>query len=431
MRKSIFTNIVKKDDVYVLHNTLYNTSIKIISERFKHFINTYLGEDKMFYADEMPEFSEYIEVLFSQKMITYDNIDENSIVNMLYTLQPKKTLNIILIVTRNCNFRCPYCYEEHTLKYMTQNTYTDAIDYIKNIVDIRKYENINISFFGGEPLLEYSNIIIFMKNLQQKLGNAVRLRGQITTNGYLLSQHKFLELIKAGVDSYQITIDGMKATHNQTRILANGSETWDKIINNLKEIAKIPENFSIVIRTNFTSEIIASSDEWLAFLAKSFGKDKRFTYHFEAVKNLGVDSIYKTHTAQEEGKDIAQIIKRSKKIGLNLDEYKTKLAPFSLCCYASNIDSFVIDYDGTLKKCSVCIDDEKNNIGKLDALGTLRDFREDRFAWWTSYNPHPECLSCSIYPLCFGKKCPNGYFSKDMCDTLKQTYYATINEIFD
>lgn len=96
----------------------------------------------------------------------------------------------------------------------------------------------------------------------------------------------------------------------------------------------------------------------------------------------------------------------------------TKTAIFTYCTRDLPNDDW---YDGTIKKCTVALDDGKNIIGKIGNHGLLH-FDVLNYSWWVNYDPYEECKSCSIYPICIGKKCPNGYLSHHGCETIKGAY---------
>ena len=84
-----------------------------------------------------------------------------------------------------------------------------------------------------------------------------------------------------------------------------------------------------------------------------------------------------------------------------------------------------MDYDGTLRKCTVILEDPINNVGKVGQNGKFI-INEQSFSWWTTYEKQSECLSCKIYPLCYGKKCPACYPEKNYCNNLIDTYYGIL-----
>jgi len=60
-------------------------------------------------------------------------------------------LNLIILPTEACNFRCTYCYETFENKKMPRS----VVSGIKSLIDRRgeELDELEISWFGGEPLL--------------------------------------------------------------------------------------------------------------------------------------------------------------------------------------------------------------------------------------------------------------------------------------
>ena len=61
-----------------------------------------------------------------------------------------------------CNLKCVYCYEEGCIvKSMDRETVNNVIDFIcKRCKDNKRIKTLNITWFGGEPLLAVDNIIM-------------------------------------------------------------------------------------------------------------------------------------------------------------------------------------------------------------------------------------------------------------------------------
>ena len=144
---------------------------------------------------------------------------------------------VTLMPTEGCNFRCPYCYEDHHAVSMTRDTLDRIEEYIT--AQAPRYKQVILAWFGGEPtlckdtVLEVSNIV---QNLQKQYG--FHYAANMTTNGYLLNDKLFRQFYQAGITSYQITIDGWN--HDKTRPHVSGKGTLQTIINNLASLSKLP-----------------------------------------------------------------------------------------------------------------------------------------------------------------------------------------------
>ena len=63
--------------------------------------------------------------------------------------------------TLDCNFRCWYCYENHIKgSCMTPETYGNVVKLVKNrIAKQPNLKYLQLSFFGGEPLLRFDEVV--------------------------------------------------------------------------------------------------------------------------------------------------------------------------------------------------------------------------------------------------------------------------------
>lgn len=129
----------------------------------------------------------------------------------------------VLNLTDQCNFRCKYCFVHHNPRRMKLETARQACEYVLK----SKAEVKNVSFFGGEPMLEFTAII---KPLVEEFGD--RIRFNITTNGSLLTE----DIIDFFFD-YDIpillSIDGCKEVQNENRPFVDGSPSFDSVVKNI------------------------------------------------------------------------------------------------------------------------------------------------------------------------------------------------------
>lgn len=421
MKLSQFTNIIKGNGFYILHNTLYQTVMKV-SGKEAEFIDR-IADQHSFEPDLR---SDYQKTLVEQHMLVDEAVREHQLVEYYQKNSRPVYLKLILIVTRQCNFRCPYCYEEHEDKVMRDEMYDAVIAFIKKQLEAKKYDGVHISFFGGEPTLAYDAIIAFSKKLKAELPIGTPYSASMTTNGYLLTPDRFHNLVHCGVTSYQITVDSSEECHNKTRVLASGKGSWSQIIANLRAARDSQLEFRISIRTNFTPESLKGADEFYAFVAKEFGNDARFSVHYECAKNLGGSNVLEMSLCNDQGDQISLLSQLAQKYHLEDIALYNMIFSFSgLTCYAGQDNSFVIDYDGTLRKCTVSIDSERNIVGKLFQTGNFEIY-PNNFSNWTCYRLKNECLNCEILPLCTGKKCPQSYYNLKSCNEIKKIYQAHV-----
>ena len=184
---------------------------------------------------------------------------------------------------------------------------------IERLLEIKSYKHIHISFFGGEPLLEYKLMMIFLENIKE-ISNKYNMSysASVTTNGYLLTKKRVESLCKYNCNYYQITIDGMDYTHNKTRMKKDGGKTWDIIMQNIYNCLELDLNFKILLRTNYNYEVIDSIIEFYEYIHNKFD-DERIEIYYENIKDHGNEDtpeLVSTSEATIVNIELAKIMKK-------------------------------------------------------------------------------------------------------------------------
>ncbi|NHN26872.1 4Fe-4S cluster-binding domain-containing protein [Flavobacterium jejuense] len=268
-------------------------------------------------------------------------------------------LEIIVFVTEQCNFRCLYCYEDFKVGKIS----SEIILGIKNLIlaRIHKIKELSLSYFGGEPLLNKS-VVLELSDWASKLckENNVYYFGSLTTNAYGLDKITFKKLIRSKVKSFQITLDGEKEEHNKLRPTINGKNTFEKIYSNLVSMSKSKHDFSCVIRFNVSDTNIYSVESFILNNSFPFSNDRRFNFHFHPIFGMENLKLSKNELLYNLKK-----IAISKGLFFNSEEGEST-------CYAAKANSFVIRADGRVQKCTVALESDINNIGKISKDGILK-----------------------------------------------------------
>ncbi len=181
---------------------------------------------------------------------------------------------LILNVTEDCNMRCKYCkasgayfYERrYSSKYMPSHIAERAVNFFLN--HSSKSQHAAISFFGGEPLLNFNVVQHAVEYATSKISQERKIHFSITTNGTLLSDKIINFLMQHNFHLY-ISLDGPKDIHNRNRIFKNGKGSFDKIMQNLQKIKRISsEHFHSKVGINVTL-----TPPWEMDKIKSFFED--------------------------------------------------------------------------------------------------------------------------------------------------------------
>lgn len=150
-------------------------------------------------------------------------------------------MNYAIWVTTKCNMNCLYCYEgkEKTNLVLSKEKADCLINYI---LENEKNENreIDITYHGGEPLLEFQMIRYITENLLHKLKDK-QVYFSTTTNGTILNE-EIIEFLSRYKFEMSVSIDGEKETHDLYRKFFNGQGSYDVVIKNSKILLeKFPE----------------------------------------------------------------------------------------------------------------------------------------------------------------------------------------------
>jgi len=127
-------------------------------------------------------------------------------------------LNLTLILTNRCNFRCIYCYADLSVPSLS----ISGSDAVRLINDAAAMGAVNVSLSGGEPLLhpEIGKII----STATERGMLVVL----VTNASLLDEQMADKLFNAGLEGIQVSLDAPSASLHH--YLTGSENTFDRVV---------------------------------------------------------------------------------------------------------------------------------------------------------------------------------------------------------
>ncbi len=319
-------------------------------------------------------------------------------------------LQLILLASEDCNFRCTYCYED----FLRGTMRPWVREGIKRLVEKRagSLKYISVNWFGGEPLYGFQAIEDlgpFFIEAAEKYN--LSFASQMTTNGYLLTPEVATKLLAWKVEQFQITIDGNPEDHDRNRPSRDGQGTFDTILDNLRAMLPRTEDFRVNIRFNFDQQNYPKHPEFLDMVEREFGRDPRFRIRFRSVgKWGGANDDQLSVCGTEEVADLEREMKKAaRKRGLKLsDEISSLRGLGSQVCYAARPYNFVVGATGKLMKCTVDLDkNDRNVVGQLTETGELI-VDKDKFAMWTepAFEEDGKCKKCVMLAACQGVYCP-------------------------
>jgi len=289
-----------------------------------------------------------------------------------FAVSPER-FHLIMFPTEQCNFRCVYCYEDFSVGKMPEWVVNATKTLLaKKIPQLRILE---LSWFGGEPLLAKDimlDLAQFAHDLAQQHGCV--LMGETTTNGSLLDVGTLTRLVALKQTRFQISIDGAKDVHDKTRLTRNGRGSFARIWRRLIDAAATELDFHITVRVHVTSQNQASVEEFCQLYSQHLAQDPRFSLFFKAIENLGGDNQAQVLQLSDAG--------APRKVAALLQErYDPKPSAEHYICYAAKPNSLAIRANGSLNKCTVALQDDKNQIGKINPDGSL-EIHQQKFSTW-------------------------------------------------
>ena len=408
MKTSMYNYVVKDGHTYILYNTATERML-VMNMKVYDVYKTH---------QEKPENIKNIhpklyESLVSDGFVVDDTADEpQSVISRWNELDKRTTTYSITInPTLLCNMDCWYCYESKTAKgYMPIEIQERVKKMIMRLASTPNYKAINLSFFGGEPLLAFNTVVkeLITFTKEQCNANGKNIGLHFTTNGYLLTKD-ILDFL-AGFDvSFQIPLDGNEIVHNKIKITKDGQPTYKKTIDNIKLV--IEYGCPVCVRLNFTANTLPYFLDVLSDF-KDLSEEKKKLVNFNFQRVWQDNDIPDTELHVSEREDYFS------DSGFVVSPYTSN--PF-LHCIMDSPHSIAINYDGRVFKCTARDFTEQNSDGVLTEEGTIQ-WNEHHALREKARSGNAVCRKCNFYPLCHGgcgqfklesgnssTECPKGY----------------------
>lgn len=390
MKKSIYNHLCLIQNNWVLYNSL-SDEIAILDSKVKElFTNSPLCEIERIHPD-------FFKFVSEKKFIVPNEIIESESCIAKWKEQDNDSEHFSLTVnpTLDCNMRCWYCYEEHTCqRKMNPEIFERTCKFIESKISSPELKYFSLTFFGGEPLIEFNRIVqpLIKKTLDLAIIHKKGLGLNFVTNGFLLSEEISSFLSSLGVPvSFQITLDGNEDFHNKTRHTVKGERSYNKILENCKRILKSPE-FKITLRFNYTDQ---NADSFIDVLNDLIA----IGIHPSESLHIDFQRVWQDAGNTESVEERIDFVRQSfSKHGFSVSSVKN-IQKYR--CYADTDNHVVINYDGNLYHCTARDFTGQNSEGFLSEDGVLhfnkKAILRSKIKWGNTI-----CQKCHIYPICQG-----------------------------
>lgn len=386
------------EDEQIVYNALNNGLVKLNPNLFSMFKDGDVSSNIInHYPDEIKE-------LKTGMFLHDDDFDELQYIKFVHTSEKFRRDNLSLTIapTLNCNFACYYCIQDIAVEkddnHMTIKTANNILSFIKNTHKKDKLNSLSITWYGGEPLLNFEIIQYLSQEIKEFItDNNIYYHSSIITNGYLLNYDYAKFLSDHNVKIVQITLDGPEEVHNIRRPHKDKSETYNVIIDNIRNVADLFEN--ILIRFNIDKTNIKDLDNLAYEISTEFNEFDNVVFYVSPVVSDTLSDCNFSNTLYS-FKEFSKI-KYENRVILPKILYPQNLYGG---CGATRMNSFVIKPNGALCKCWNEISQKGSEIRSLTESTT----NMTRFLKWISYDPteHKQCSECKTLPICMGGGCP-------------------------
>ncbi len=250
---------------YTLVLDVYSGAVHVVDEEAAELIGLYehLGKDAVL--------SEYMKAHpgadLAQAEAGLEQIQALADLGKLYTKdsalrealcadkKPSQLKALCLNVAHSCNLTCSYCFASQG-KYrgeqalMCYETGKQALDYL--VAHSGKRRNLEVDFFGGEPLLNWQTVkrlVAYGRSLEENSGK--RFRFTLTTNGMLLDE-EVMSFCNKEMHNVVLSLDGRQAVHDRFRVDHQGRGSYERVVPKFQAFAASRGQRNYYIRGTYT-----------------------------------------------------------------------------------------------------------------------------------------------------------------------------------
>ncbi len=348
-----------------------------------------------------------IDELIKNGLLFSEDVYENYIKNINERNPVVKAL--CLHIAHDCNLKCKYCFAEEgeyrgKRSLMNLEVGKKAIDFVIKNSGNRK--NLEIDFFGGEPLMNFDVIkgIVEYGRSQEGLYNK-NFRFTITTNGILLND-EIKKYVNENMHNVVLSLDGRKEVNDNMRKKVGGQGSYDSIVHKFQSLAESRSQKNYYVRGTFTSENLDFSEDVLHLAELGF-------------KQISVEPVVadecESYSLKES--DLPRIFEEYEKLAiemLNKEKIKEDFNFFHFMidltggpCVAKRLvgcgagtEYLAVTPEGDLYPCHQFVGDENYRMGNVN-IGVVRDDIYNKFDKCNVY-AKDECKKCWAKFYCSG-----------------------------
>jgi uncharacterized protein len=323
---------------------------------------------------------------------------------------------LCLHVSHACNLTCGYCFAgegryhgERAL--MPLDVAKRAIDFL--IERSGKRRNLEVDFFGGEPLLNWDVVketVAYARSIEKQ--HSKNFRFTLTTNGVLIDGD-VIDFVNREMTNVVLSLDGRRAVHDRLRRTPVGGGSYELIVPKFRELVDKRGGKGYYIRgtfthynTDFVSDILHMAELGFAELSMEPVVSKPDEPYALTETDLPV--------LLEQYETLAKEMLRRKKEGRGFTFYHYMLdLSGGPCIYkriagcGSGTEYLAVTPSGDLYPCHQFVGDKAYLMGNIWD-GVTNTEKREAFSRCNAYS-RAECRDCWARLYCSGGCAANAY----------------------
>ncbi|MDR1197847.1 MAG: radical SAM protein [Prevotellaceae bacterium] len=381
---------------YLAYNSCSNSFLKLSKDLFNYIVECKITPGLIGNISD-----DVLKMLTDNKILVNENGDEKFVQELKFKTNmatySQNNIGLTIAPTNECNFRCPYCFEENKKSVsMTDKTIDDLIAFIESH---KNAKTMGITWYGGEPLLAFDNIKKILEKLKS-LSVELKYHG-IVTNGYYFTDEVIDFFNENNLYHIQITFDGNRERHNKLRRDKDTRQgSYDVILANADKILeRMPKTF-LSIRVNIDKTNSNDYIETAKYLKERWKDHKNFEVYPGILR---IDNEDKTDIGGNAMKhdDIANfLLGLANESKIYYDSYYPEFS--SKVCSATNINSYIIGAEGEIYKCWNDLTDPNKIIGYIDKNEFTNPGVFYDYVISCKWHEDNDCVKCFFLPTCHG-----------------------------
>jgi uncharacterized protein len=406
-----------------------------------------------------------IEILKRRGYLTSRSLDQEAgyVARLTKRLHARPTTPVYIVMpTYQCNLRCAYCFQDHMrtkpeYKHLLRTMTTEMVDRLiaswqsieTDQLQLRGPFRRSVLFFGGEPLLAESRPVVeyFMRNSGEADFSAI-------TNATELDAYTDL-LGPSGLSWLQITLDGPPTEHDQRRVYADGSGSFDRIAGNI-DLA-LSRGVRVAIRLNIDRQNVVRLPELAdLFSERAWDQNPLFSCYTAPIHNTKGGDLTQIRSKYFNSWDLENAIgklrsehPRMRSIDGPDEQLRGRArrvfqsglepgaAPYLKTAFCgAHSGMYIFDVFGDIYACWEKTGDPSIRIGHVNEGSTI-DWNDGLNKLWRTRTPasNPVCRKCR-YALHCGGGCAvlaegaSGKYHSNYCDGFADRFRSAVADAY-